>query len=302
MKTIRALVPLAILLLTACATVPEGDSTLQAARDAVQTAEQNPEVVKHASIALKEAREHLQRAEQGKNAEEVEHHAQLAIKQADVAQLRAEEGVARARLEETEQLQTQVQLEARERELQQLRRQMKEQQREADLARERLVQAQKELQDLQPQLTDRGLLLTLGEVTFSVGSANLQAGSQRAIQRLATYLQTYPDQKILIEGHTDSSGEADYNKRLSVARAEAIRDALVASGIDPDRVTFLGLGEDYPVASNDTRTGRAQNRRVEIVVSRDPTSRNGEVATAEEQVGEDVASGSEASDAETDGQ
>jgi outer membrane protein OmpA-like peptidoglycan-associated protein len=77
----------------------------------------------------------------------------------------------------------------------------------------------------------------------------------------------HPERRLLIEGHTDSLGPDTYNLSLSTLRAEAVRDALVSRGVDTSRITTEGLGEAYPVASNDTAGGRQENRRVEIVIS-----------------------------------
>ena len=73
--------------------------------------------------------------------------------------------------------------------------------------------------------------------------------------------------KVMIEGHTDSRGSDEYNEELSQRRAQAVEDALAFRGVDRDRVEAVGKGEGFPVASNDTRAGRQQNRRVEIVFS-----------------------------------
>jgi outer membrane protein OmpA-like peptidoglycan-associated protein len=79
-------------------------------------------------------------------------------------------------------------------------------------------------------------------------------------------LQTEPDKKIRVEGHTDSSGDAEANLELSEKRAQAVREALVGLGVAADRVTALGMGEDFPIASNEDEDGRAQNRRVDVIL------------------------------------
>ena len=83
--------------------------------------------------------------------------------------------------------------------------------------------------------------------------------------QLADSLRAYPDAKIEVRGHTDNTGSAESNRALSHRRALAVRETLIRQGVAPDRVTAIGYGEDYPVASNATPTGREQNRRVEIV-------------------------------------
>jgi outer membrane protein OmpA-like peptidoglycan-associated protein len=79
-------------------------------------------------------------------------------------------------------------------------------------------------------------------------------------------LQSEPDKNIRIEGHTDSTGDAETNLGISAQRANAVLDALVSLGVDPDRFTAAGMGEDFPIASNETEEGRRQNRRVDVIL------------------------------------
>ena len=79
-------------------------------------------------------------------------------------------------------------------------------------------------------------------------------------------LQSEPDKNIRIEGHTDSVGDADTNLEISQQRANAVYEALVSLGVAADRVTTMGMGEDFPIATNDTEEGRAQNRRVDVIL------------------------------------
>lgn len=123
------------------------------------------------------------------------------------------------------------------------------------------------LRDLQARPTDRGLVITLGDVLFDSGRAELRAGGLRVIDRLAEFMREYPQRRVSIEGFTDSVGNASSNQALSEERASAVRVALVNRGIDPARVVARGFGESYPVASNGSGIGRQMNRRVEIVIS-----------------------------------
>jgi outer membrane protein OmpA-like peptidoglycan-associated protein len=138
---------------------------------------------------------------------------------------------------------------------------------EADQATARADQLQQELADLQAEQTERGLVLTLGDVLFDTAEAQLKPGADATIRRLAEFLDVYPERRLLIEGHTDSRGSDTYNQDLSQRRADAVRTALMAAGVGEERVRALGLGEEYPVASNDTDAGRQENRRVEIIIS-----------------------------------
>ena len=136
---------------------------------------------------------------------------------------------------------------------------------EAEMMRAKALEA--ELTELKAKKTDRGMVLTLGDVLFDSSKSTLKAGALRTIDQLAQFLDKNPTRKILIEGHTDSVGGAEFNRGLSKSRAAAVQTALAEKKIGADRVSIAGLGEDFPVANNETAAGRQQNRRVEVIFS-----------------------------------
>ncbi len=147
------------------------------------------------------------------------------------------------------------------------------QKREADLARDAAASAQgsalelqRQIAELQAKVTERGLVVTLGDLLFASGTAELNSGNNH-LGKLAAFLNKYPERTTLIEGHTDSVGSDDYNQGLSQRRADAVKSYLVAQGIDASRVVASGKGEDAPVGSNASATGRQQNRRVEVIIA-----------------------------------
>jgi len=144
-----------------------------------------------------------------------------------------------------------------------------DEQRKAAAARysDDLRRARAELAEMRPRATERGLVLTLDAMQFEFDSAALRPGADRAISRLARYLEAYPNHLATIEGHTDSVGRVSYNQGLSERRAASVVVALHAEGIDPERLKSRGFGAARPIDSNDTEDGRARNRRVEIVVA-----------------------------------
>jgi outer membrane protein OmpA-like peptidoglycan-associated protein len=111
------------------------------------------------------------------------------------------------------------------------------------------------------------------DILFASGSASLQPGARDKIRQLARVLNRYPRTTIQVIGHTDSRGSEESNLELSRRRAQAVAEELVAAGVSPSRITTFGRGESSPVASNDTPEGRAQNRRVEIIVEPDDSLR-----------------------------
>ncbi|HEX3897014.1 MAG TPA: OmpA family protein [Rudaea sp.] len=151
---------------------------------------------------------------------------------------------------------------------------------EADAARADAIASRSEtevlradLSNLQAQQTQRGFVVTLGDVLFEVDRAELKPGAARTLDQLATALNDDRRSTISIEGHTDSTGNPQHNVDLSLHRAEAVKAYLMQRGVDPARVTTQGMGQDYPVASNSTEAGRQQNRRVEVVVQTNVAAR-----------------------------
>lgn len=115
---------------------------------------------------------------------------------------------------------------------------------------------------------ERGTVITLsGSVIFASGKADLLPGAQTKLDQVATaLLEGDPQTKIVVEGHTDSRGSAALNQDLSTRRAAAVRGYLVSKGLPAERVTSLGLGPSRPIAENESAEGRANNRRVEVVI------------------------------------
>jgi len=120
---------------------------------------------------------------------------------------------------------------------------------------------------------ERGMVITLsGSVLFTSGQSTLLPSAQTKLDQVAEALASVKERPLLVEGHTDSQGSDTDNLALSQRRAEAVRTYLVQKGADPTMVTAQGIGEGRPVGENTTPEGRANNRRVEIVVQREPTN------------------------------
>ena len=134
-------------------------------------------------------------------------------------------------------------------------------------ANEQIRQLETQLKDMKAAQTSRGWVLTLGsDVLFDVGQSVLKPGAYRSLERISTFLQAHPDQSASVEGYTDSTGPEQLNLDLSMRRAEAVVQALVARNVEPGRVHARAFGEGFPIASNDTVAGRQLNRRVELVL------------------------------------
>lgn len=140
---------------------------------------------------------------------------------------------------------------------------------QAEEAQRRAEMLEQELKDLRAKRTDRGVVVTLGDVLFDTAQSTLKPGAFATIDRLATVLKQDPERKVLIEGHTDSVGTEEYNQSLSERRAAAVQAALFERGVAGAQISTVGRGESVPVASNGNAGGRQQNRRVELVFQDD---------------------------------
>jgi len=175
------------------------------------------------------------------------------------------QSIARANAIEAEEARALAAAQAAEAEQRALEAEIAQERADAAIAEQRRLQAA--LQEMEARKTDRGYVLTLSDILFDTDKSILKPGAENTLDRLAEFLDEYPDRRLLIEGHTDSRGTYAYNLSLSEARSNAVRLALTDRGIDPARLEVKALGEGYPLASNDTSAGRQENRRVEIIVS-----------------------------------
>ncbi len=199
--------------------------------------------------------------------------AERAKKEAEEARLLAsaesaekEKANREAAMKAREAEQARMQAEAKAREAEQARIQAEARAREAERAKAEVDELLSQLSDLKAKQTERGIVLTMGDVLFAFDKAALSPEAFRNVDKLADFLRKHPNRSVLIEGHTDSVGSDEYNLDLSGKRAGAVKNALVAKGVGEERITPKGYGKKYPVASNKTSDGRQLNRRVEVVV------------------------------------
>jgi OmpA-OmpF porin, OOP family len=263
MKRLTLIATLAILL-AACAAAPRRSEQLEQARTQVQSLSQEPLAQEAAGRDLEAARKSLQQADAALQQKQppavVDHLAYLARRHAEAGQARVLEARSRQEVARAQEDRNKIVMDAR-------TRQVQNAQSQAQAAQAQLANAQQQLADLQAKKTDRGVVVTLGDVLFDTGQATLKPGAELAMNRLATFLSASPQTRVLIEGHTDSVGSEEYNEVLSERRARAVATQLISRGISADQLQTAGRGKGYPVASNATPEGRQQNRRVEIVFS-----------------------------------
>jgi outer membrane protein OmpA-like peptidoglycan-associated protein len=245
------------LFLSACSSVPKSDARLDAAHATYNSLQVKGGSETVAPIEMKDAQDALSRADealkQRKDAEQIDQKVYLAQQRVSVAEQAYRRKDAEQALKQINDNRDKERLVARTT--------------EADSAKAQLQDAQAQLKDLQAKKTDRGLVMTLGDVLFDTGKSTLKSGGLRSLDKLAAFMNANPDRKVAIEGFTDSVGSDEMNQTLSEHRADAVKVALVNAGIGSDRITTRGYGEEYPVAGNDSASGRQLNRRVEIVLS-----------------------------------
>ena len=296
----RRLVPtLALPILVAgCASVPPATNELERARAAYVAAASNPLVQSRAPVELQHAERAFADAERFYKAEEdpglITHLSYLAEQRARIAMKTAEMRQAEAALATAGAQRSHMQLELSNREREQQKRDADQQIKQAQLSAEQVAaekraaderaaslssevnRLQGEMSELKARETDRGMVLTLGgDVLFDSGASSIKPGGRKAIDNLAQVMQKQPARGVVIEGFTDSTGSADTNQRLSEARAAAVKQALIERGIDPARIQTRGFGPAFPIASNETAVGRQLNRRVEVVISQQPSASSG---------------------------
>lgn len=280
-------------LLAACSSMPIQNNTLDQARSRLNAAQAQPQTVAMAADELARARETLRRGEQAlanrEDTAQVNHLGYMALQQVVIAEETATSRNAQAVVAGAgaERDRMRLELRTREADMAQVQKATAEQataMKTAQLAqseantqaeRDRVAQRDTKVSDLESQLrdmnarqTDRGTVVTLGDLLFDTGASNLRPAGERSMAQLAEFMKRNPERRASIEGYTDSTGNSDANQTLSDRRAHSVMSALVQHGVPGEQLSTQGFGEDRPVASNDTAGGRQLNRRVEVVFAR----------------------------------
>ncbi|MBI6951294.1 MULTISPECIES: OmpA family protein [Pseudomonas] len=255
---VAALALLALVGLQGCAS-QRSESALDDASAAFQKVKDNSDVLRSAPRDVIRAGESLGRAERLAGyvgtGSDVRHYAYLSQRYSEIASEHAKLALNQERMAKLDLERQRLQLALREAKLASVQQQGK------------FVEAQ--IVALASEQTDRGLVMTLGDVLFDTGQADLKNSASRTVLKLVQFLQLNPRRVVRIEGYTDSTGAAEENLKLSRDRAQSVADMLVDLGVDEKRIQVEGYGDQYPVEANASERGRAQNRRVEIVFSDD---------------------------------
>lgn len=273
---------LVIATLSACSSAPQSPPGLAGVRDQLNKLQANGELAVLAPVAIKQAEQAVLLAEQPQRDLALSQHLVLvADRQVNIAWALAQSQQAQDQQQLLLKARDEARLSSRTREADlahqdasQARQQAELARSDANMARAETQSAEQQAAELQAQInllnakaTERGWVVTLGDVLFDTGKANLKSSTSQHLTNLAQFLGKYPGRGALIEGHTDSVGAEDYNQGLSQRRADSVRNFLQNQGIASSRLSSSGKGEALPVASNDSASGRQQNRRVEVIIT-----------------------------------
>ncbi|WP_421851824.1 OmpA family protein [Marinomonas sp.] len=270
-----------LLVLAGCAgpaAKPEGVDTVRAKLTHLQM---NSQLIQSAPLEFNEAELAVKAAEEPRTDKMLGRHLMLvADRKVDIAETRARSRILVGEREQLSQQRNEAKLAARNRDVAMARGDaMKSKadaeklRMQADAERNRSQEYQRQLGVLNAKATNRGMIMTLGDLSFATGKAQLQPSVLVDLDKLVVFLNKYENRSIVIEGNTDSVGSEALNLKLSQHRATAVRDYLVGKGINSGRLTVVANGEGNPLDTNDSKLGRQHNRRVDIVISNTEMSR-----------------------------
>lgn len=266
-------------LLSACGSAPT-TSLLEQTRSDYRAVQNNPQIAKDAPLELKQADKAMAEANaaaaDSQSNEDIDKLAYLAKQKIAVTQEKAKQKSAERDVAGASKERDQMRLEQRTHEADRAKEATEvakentaNAERQTLEAQRRTAQLEAQLADLSAKKTERGIVITLGDVLFRTDKARLNQDGLDTSRKLAKVLEENPERTVLIEGFTDSTGSAAHNQRLSERRATSVRQTLERMGVNRNRIAIRGFGESYPVASNETSEDRQMNRRVEIILSND---------------------------------
>jgi outer membrane protein OmpA-like peptidoglycan-associated protein len=272
-------------LLSACSSMPKTTSLLDQTQNEYNAAQSNPKIAVHAPVEMKQATDAMEQANSASrdrdSVEKIDKLAYLAKSKIALAQEVAKQKSAEAEVTTAGKERDEMRLAQRTNEADRANANAAQSKLASQAAQVEAAQAKNNLEhalartdqleaqlaDLAAKKTERGIVITLGDVLFGTDMSRLNAEGVRTVQKLAAILQQHPQRNVLIEGFTDSTGTASHNQLLSERRAGVVRTALQETGVASERIALRGYGEAHPVAGNTSAANRQLNRRVEIILS-----------------------------------
>lgn len=272
-KSLRLRTPILIaftslLILGGCASAPKTPEGAVEARAKLTQLQNDPTLASKVSVAIRTADTAVKEAEIPRKDKALSDHLVfIAGREVDVAWAQARtRQLEDQRAGLTEQRNTE-RLDSRTREADRAQDAATRARMDADMAREDSDALRRQIAELNAKETERGLVVTLGDMLFETGNSQLKGNAFANLGKLSAFLNQYPERTLVIEGHTDSVGNESSNQALSQRRADSVRQYLLQQGVAANRLTAFGKGENAPIASNDSVSGRALNRRVEVIIA-----------------------------------
>lgn len=257
-----------LLILGGCASAPKTPEGAVIAREKLTQLQNDPALASKVSVAIRNADTAVKEAEIPRKDKALSDHLVfVAGREVDVAWAQAKtRQLEDQRAGLTEQRNAE-RLDSRTREADQAQDAAERARLDADMAREDSDALRRQIAELNAKETERGLVVTLGDMLFETGNSQLKGNAFANLSKLSAFLNQYPERTLVIEGHTDSVGNESSNQALSQRRADSVRQYLLQQGVASNRLTAFGKGENAPIASNDSVSGRALNRRVEVIIA-----------------------------------
>ncbi len=261
------------MLLSACPAVPMPPEGSADVRKKLIQLQSDPQLATRAPVAIKEAEQAVVAAETPLEDPALgQHLVYVADRKVDIAAARAKSRWLEDQRDSLSEQREDARLDSRTREADAARMDAEQARFDTKAAYAQSDELQRQINDLNAKATERGLVVTLGDLLFSTGKSELKSNASEHLNKLAAFLEKYTDRNVVIEGHTDSVGGEANNYSLSQRRADAVKAYLLGKGISSGRIESSGKGEGIPVADNGSSSGRQQNRRVEVVIINASTS------------------------------
>lgn len=259
-------------MLTACASTPKAPEGSAAVRSKLTQLQSDPKLASRAPVAINDAEMAVRAAEKPTKDKALSKHlVKLADGKVDIAAAQAQARFLEDDRKTLSEQRESARLDSRTLEADKARTEAELAKQQADLARQEADDLKRQMSELNAKATERGLVVTIGDLLFETGRAELKNNSVNNLSKLSAFLNKHTDRTVTIEGHTDSVGSEDYNFGLSQRRADSVKSYLLNQGIDSSRLVSTGKGEGTPVAGNESSSGRQMNRRVEVIIA-NPTA------------------------------
>jgi outer membrane protein OmpA-like peptidoglycan-associated protein len=246
-----------------CTSAPEFYTPLDEAKTEIEKTKNEEGINEVASVALFEADEQIKKAETAIRENDMaiaDHHIYLATRKQQIAQELLLKDLQEQELVDLKQ--QQLEMIAHER-----RNEFTNTSSEIRMDQQRIQQLEQALGQYKAEETSRGTTLVMNDLLFDTDGAHLKPQAQRRLEPLLQYLQGNSQCEIIIEGHTDNTGNPENNKNLSLKRADAVKEFLITRGINSRQIETRGFGEEVPVATNTTNAGKSLNQRIEVVIN-----------------------------------